>query len=108
MDNMGAGTAEPLMNRDMLDRLIVARLIESPPDDYPQTPLQYLLGCYRRADDELRSRTVADSPQLMGTAQCCRDLVVNYAGLTLPGGIVPHIGPEVRKGIGGRGSNCML
>jgi len=102
MDSMGAGPAEPLMNKDMLDRLIVARLIESPPENYPQTPVQYLLGCYRRADDELRSRTVAENPQLLSTGQSCKDLVVNYAGLTIPGGIVPHIGAEAeaaeRKG----------
>lgn len=95
MDRMGEAGLPLLMNRDMLDRLIVARLIESPPTDYPQTPVQYLLGCYQRADDELRNRTVAGSAQLSGTEQCCRDLVVNYAGLTLSGGIVPHLGAQV-------------
>lgn len=99
MDRMGDGaqaeSSPPMMSRDMLDRLIVARLIESPPADYPQTPVQYLLGCYQRADDEMRNRTVAGSPQLSGTEQCCRDLVVNYAGLTLSGGIVPHLGAAV-------------
>ena len=95
MDRRGEAGLPLLMNRDMLDRLIVARLIESPPTDYPQTPVQYLLGCYQRADDELRNRTVAGSAQLSGTEQCCRDLVVNYAGLTLSGGIVPHLGAQV-------------
>jgi hypothetical protein len=40
MDRMGEAGLPLLMNRDMLDRLIVARLIESPPTDYHQTPVQ--------------------------------------------------------------------
>lgn len=101
-DGSGEGT-NLLMSRDMLDRLIVARLIESPPPAYPQTPVQYLLGCYQRADDEQRNRTVAGNAQLSGTEQCCRELVVNYAGLTLAGGIVPHLGAAVGVWGGGLG-----
>lgn len=104
MDSMGSAPAEAaLMSRDMLDRLLVARLIEAPPPDYPQTPFQYLLGAYRRADDELRARGVAESPELSGTAQACKDLVVNYASLCLAGGILPHLGPQVGVLEGGCG-----
>lgn len=88
----------PLMGRDVLDRLFVERLLEAPPPAYPQSPLQYLLGCWSRSLDEARNRAVAEHPELLGTLQAIRDLVVNYAGLVLVGGgIVPHLGQEVSR-----------
>lgn len=82
------------LNRDLLDRVLVARLIESPPQEYPQTPLQYLLGCYARCQDEQRKGPKAElAPVLQGI----RELVISYAGLTLTGGIIPHPGAAVRR-----------
>ncbi|GFH06625.1 U-box domain-containing protein, partial [Haematococcus lacustris] len=78
----------------MLDRVVVARLIESPPEDYPQSPLQYLLGCYSRAIEEARTKAVADKPVLISALASCKELLVSYASLTLNGGIIPHVGQQ--------------
>ena len=84
--------SDPLMTAELLDRIVVARLIESPPRTYPQSPLQYLIGCYARAANELRNnRTVADSPELASLATSCKELIVSYAGLVLQG-VVPQVG----------------
>ena len=86
------GQSAPLMTAELLDRIVVARLIESPPSTYPQSPLQYLIGCYARAANELRNnRTVADSPELASLATSCKELIVSYAGLVLQG-VVPQVG----------------
>ncbi len=90
-------SAPALLGKADLDRLVVARLIEAPPDDYPQAPLQYIMRCYARAADEARGKHVAASPALQATVQLCRELAINYAGLTLAGGIVPHVGPVVSE-----------
>jgi len=88
-----AGAAPPLLllSKDLLDRVLVARLIEEAPEAHPQQPLHYLLGVYARTLDEARSRAVAEH-SLMPTLQAVRDLVVNYAGLVLMGGVVPQVG----------------
>ena len=94
----GMGQIAPLMTAELLDRIVVARLIESPPSTYPQSPLQYLIGCYARAANELRNnRTVADSPELSSLATSCKELIVSYAGLVLQG-VVPQVGPPPRMG----------
>lgn len=84
-----------LLNKDLLDRIIVARLIEAPPENYPLPPLQYLMACYQRALDELRNKPVAGSPDLTAVVGACRELIISYASLTLGGGIIPHPGPVV-------------
>lgn len=43
-----------LIDQDSLERVLMARLLE-PPENYPQAPVPYLLGCYGRASAELRS-----------------------------------------------------
>jgi ubiquitin conjugation factor E4 B len=83
---------------DNIDRVIVARLIESPPEDYPQPPLQYLFGCYSRLVDEARTRQVSDKPGLVSALSACRELLVSYTGLVLAGGIIPHLGKVVGGG----------
>ncbi len=82
---------ELLLSKDLLDSVIVSRLIESPPSSYPQFPLHYLLGCYARASAEMRTRAVADSPQLSAAVQACKELIVSYAGLLLVAGVVPQV-----------------
>ncbi|KAL6763344.1 ubiquitin elongating factor core-domain-containing protein [Haematococcus lacustris] len=93
MDAMGSAT-RLLLRKEMLDRVVVARLIESPPEDYPQSPLQYLLGCYSRAIEEARTKAVADKPVLISALASCKELLVSYASLTLNGGIIPHVGQQ--------------
>ena len=49
------GEEMPLMlNKDTIDRAIMARLLD-PPEQYPQWPLHYLIGCYGRATAEIRA-----------------------------------------------------
>ncbi len=83
------------LSKDSLDRLIVSRLIESPPEDYPQSPLQYLVASYNRASEEMRSKAAASNADVHATAQSCKELIINYAALTLTGGIIPHVGTVV-------------
>jgi ubiquitin conjugation factor E4 B len=83
---------------DNIDRIIVARLIESAPAEYPQPPLQYLFGCYSRLVDEARTRQVSDKPGLLAALSDCRALLVSYTGLVLAGGIIPHVGKVVGAG----------
>lgn len=94
----GAGAA-PLMTRASLDRVIVSRLIESPPGSYSQPPFHYLLGCYSRASDQLRAVGGAPSAKYDADAKqrlCdmvaeARGQVVQYAALLLSGsGVVPE------------------
>lgn len=88
MDSMGQGTQ---LKKDHLDRIVVARLIESPPASYPLSPVHYLMSCYARCLDELRNKTVADSAELTAVVQEARSIIISYAGLTLAGGIVPQV-----------------
>lgn len=92
---MGDASAVAL-SPENIDRVIVARLIESPPEpEYPQPPLQYLFGCYARLVDEARTRQVSEKPGLVAALSACRELLVSYTGLVLAGGIIPHVGKVV-------------
>ncbi len=73
------------MTGELLDRIIVSRLIESPPEGYPLTPVQYLLGCYARALGELRNRAVTEVPELINLVHQCKDLIVSYTSLCMQG-----------------------
>lgn len=90
------GSSAPLMNKDMLDLIFVNRLIESPPEQYPQPPFQYLLGCFARAVNELRSVSPRHAPEvqqhLQGVIVACKELLVSYAALILTAsGVVPEV-----------------
>jgi hypothetical protein len=82
-----------LITPDNLDRIIVNRIIEAAPEHYPQQPFHYLLGCYSRAADELRSIGQDAARQQLRTAvDACRPLLVSYAGLIIMGaGVVPEV-----------------
>lgn len=85
-----------LMNAGMLDLILVNRLIESPPEQYPQAPFAYLLGCFARASSELRAVSPRIDPavqqQVQATIAACRQSIVSYAGLILTGsGVVPEV-----------------
>jgi hypothetical protein len=102
----------PLLTADSLDRAIVARLIESPPDAYPFPPFHYLLGCYARASDAVRGGGGAargaggaeEKQRLHDLAVEARAQVVQYASLLLAGsGVVPEVRCGGRLGVvGGR------
>ena len=85
-----------LLTRDVLDRMIMARLLDAPAQ-YPQWPLAYLIGCYGRAAGEIRAlssfkdKSVADALQL--DLQYCKDLIVANAGLllTLEDSLFPQV-----------------
>lgn len=82
-----------LITPDNLDRIIVNRIIEAAPEQYLQQPFHYLLGCYSRAGNELRSLGQdAAGQQLRAALDACRQLLVSYAGLILMGaGVVPEV-----------------
>jgi hypothetical protein len=105
--------APPLMSQHAIDRIVVSRLIEEAPQQYPQHPLHYLLGCYERADKELRALPAAAAAAaaaaaggdggsggqqqqqqqgLRATVVATQELLVSYAGLILTGsGVVPEV-----------------
>lgn len=75
-----------LFGKDTIDRAIMARLLD-PPEQYPQWPLHYLIGCYGRATAEirqissLRDKDAANRLQL--DLQYCKELIASNAGLLL-------------------------
>jgi hypothetical protein len=91
----GGGAVDLMLNKALLDRVIVSRLIENPPEPYPQLPFHYLLGCYARASQELRSISLGwpaeVQRQLQEAVFAARELVVSYAGLVFMGGVVPEV-----------------
>ncbi|EFJ51708.1 hypothetical protein VOLCADRAFT_87432 [Volvox carteri f. nagariensis] len=82
----GANGQKPVLDAAVLDRVLVSRLIESPPSNYPQPPIHYLMGCYERSSEELRR--AGTNEQVKAAVAAARDLVLNYAGLALFAGIV--------------------
>ncbi|GLC36221.1 hypothetical protein PLESTB_001367200 [Pleodorina starrii] len=82
----GPDGQKPVLDAAVLDRVVVARLIESPPADYPQPPIHYLMGCFERASEEYRR--AGANEQVKAAVISARDLILNYAGLALFAGIV--------------------
>lgn len=77
----------PLMlNKDTIDRAIMARLLDAP-EQYPQWPLHYLIGCYGRATAEIRAlSTLRDkdaASRIQLDIQYCKELIASNAGLLL-------------------------
>jgi len=98
MQELHAETSIPggtllLLNRDNAERALMSRL-SSPPAQYPQWPIQYLLGCYTRAVEETRSasmlKTAAEQTRLLDTLALIRQLTVSYAGFTVSLGMFPQ------------------
>ena len=78
------------MDQEIVDRIIVHRLMIEPPEQYPQHPFHYLLGCFSRAAQELRAGPPA---QLQSALDMCKQLLVSYAVLILTrDGLVPEVG----------------
>ena len=76
----------PLLNKEILDRVVMSRLLE-PPANYPQWPVHYLLGCYDRASQQLRQagqlKDKNFSARLQQALAEIKDLAVRYTGLLL-------------------------
>ncbi|KAG2487016.1 hypothetical protein HYH03_014386 [Edaphochlamys debaryana] len=83
-----ADAPKPVLDPGVLDRALVARLIESPPPNYSQPPIHYLLGCYERSTEELRRG--GSNEAVKAAVATARDLILNYAGLALFAGVVPQ------------------
>lgn len=87
--------SRPALTGEVLDRVLVNRLIEAPPNQYPQAPFQYLLGCCTRGSAELRALPAQPSEaqqRIRDDLTACRELLVSYAGLILTGsGVVPEV-----------------
>ncbi|PNH09426.1 putative ubiquitin conjugation factor E4 [Tetrabaena socialis] len=88
----GSGDANVV---DVLDRALIERLIESPPQN-AQPPMHYLMNCYQRASDELRQ--ASSNAEVQAAVQSARELILNYAGLTLFAGMVPQPAPIEARG----------
>lgn len=43
-----SGSAEPYMKLDDLDSILMTRLVGEPPENYPLSPVPYLLSCFQR------------------------------------------------------------
>ena len=82
------------LTKDSLDRMMMARLLD-PPEQYPQWPLDYLIGCYGRVSQEIRALTTlkdkeaADATQL--DLQYCKQLITRNAGLLLTMALFPQV-----------------
>lgn len=68
--------------------------LSTPLAQYPLWPVQYLLGCYARALDEVRSTTMlkdaSDQQQLADALALVRQLTVSYAGFLVSMGMFPQ------------------
>ena len=75
-----------LLGKDTVDRAIMARLLDAP-DQYPQWPLHYLIGCYGRATAEARSlsslKNKDAASSIQQDLQYCKELIAANAGLLL-------------------------
>ena len=86
-----------LCGKDTIDRAIMARLLD-PPAEYPQWPLQYLIGCYARATAEIRAlsalRDKDAANKVQQDLQYCKELIAANAGLLLT--MSDSLFPQVR------------
>ena len=77
-----------------VDAVLVARLIEEPPAEYPLPPVPYLLGCYQRA-----CSLPPSAPGGEQLVNAVKDAVLNYLWLCLgEAGIVPQPAAQEQRG----------
>lgn len=79
--------SEPFMSLDELDPILMARLVGSPPDEYPLAPVPYLLSCFQRVSspavtDILRQGGKSDS-EISSFQDRVEDQLVSMTFLTL-------------------------
>ena len=85
-----------MLNKDTIDRAIMARLLDAP-EQYPQWPLHYLIGCYRRATAAIRAlsnhRDKDAASRIQLDIQYCKELIASNAGLlmTMSDSLFPQV-----------------
>ena len=89
----GAGAPVRLC-KDNLERVVMARLMEAPSE---QWPVFYLVGCYGRVSDEFRAAGAARDPAAVHAVQAAlllaKQLAVSYTGLLLTLDLFPQARP---------------
>lgn len=78
LQELAQGGGDAQLSAGVLDQVLLARLIEEAPADYPLAPVPYLLGCYRRALD-----LPASAPGGSALAQALKDAIVAHIWLCL-------------------------
>eukprot|EP00963_Diacronema_lutheri_P009923 scaffold938_cov334-Pavlova_lutheri.AAC.43 len=82
-----------VLDHDVIERLIMERLSQ-PPNKKDQRPMQYLVECYARAQDESRRaeryKDKEFAQQVQKTMEFARELVVSYSGILLQTGMFPQ------------------
>lgn len=90
---MNVPVSQLKLNRDNLERVLMARLMDSP--DVVQWPLHYLLACYTRASDEFRAasaiRDAATVQRVQESLLYSKQLIVSYSGLLLTMEMFPQV-----------------
>lgn len=85
------------LSRNVLEEVIVARLIDEPPEDYPYSPFNYLLYVYSNINKEMRKTETRSNltPELIDTLKSTlfklRDLIVSYCGLVFVPEVIPLV-----------------
>jgi hypothetical protein len=87
VQDFAEGGAEPFMSLDELDPILMARLMGSPPENYPLAPVPYLLSCFQRVSspavtDILRQGGQSDA-QISSFQDRVEDQLVSMTFLTL-------------------------
>ena len=92
-EETGTPAAQLRLNRDNLERVLMARLMEV--EDDVLWPWHYLLACYSRATDEFRSAVFLNDRAAVDRVQCtmiyAKELIVSYSGLLLTMDMFPQV-----------------
>ena len=92
-DEGGVPLDQLRLDRDNLERVLMARLMEAPA--VAQWPLHYLLACYSRASDEFRAsagiKDAAAVQRVQESLLYSKQLIVSYSGLLLTMDMFPQV-----------------
>ena len=85
-----------LLRREIVDRVLVARLIDEPPPTTVFSPFQYLLRCYANVYQQARAlpsryRNAQLLQRLNATVVEMKDLILSYAGLVFMPDVIPAV-----------------
>lgn len=96
-DLRSGGEGTVLLKRQIVDRVLVARLIDEPPSVFVFSPFQYVLHCYGNLYQQTRvlPNKYRNQPALLQrlneTLVEMKDLLLSFAGLVFNGGIIPNV-----------------
>ena len=80
------------LGKDNLERVVMARLMEAPNE---QWPVFYLVSCYARASDEFRAASALHDASATAAVQAAllagKQLAVSYTGLLLSMDLLPQV-----------------